>query len=76
METESSQEDLLSGTQAFCFVTRLASFKTIMAESRDDAQAKGNRNIMYGPVEFCHDGACAHEDASFIDYSNECSGQG
>jgi hypothetical protein len=65
-------EELSSGSQAFCFVTRLGTVKTIMAESRDDAQAKGDRNIIYGPVQFCHDGACVNEDGSF-DQEN-CSG--
>ena len=65
-------EELSSGSQAFCFVTRLATLKTIMAETRDDAQAKGDRNVIYGPVQFCHDGACTNEGGSF-DQEN-CTG--
>lgn len=65
-------EELASGSQSFCFVTRQGNLKTIMGESRDEAQAKGDRNIIYGPVQFCHDGACVNEGGSF-DQEN-CSG--
>ena len=33
-----SQMDVLSDGQAYCFVTRLSNYKTIRAESRDEAQ--------------------------------------
>ena len=67
-----SQMDVLSGGQAYCFVTRQSNYKTIRADSRDEAQRKGNRNIIFGPVQFCHDGACVHEDEGYPNSDESC----
>ena len=67
-----SEEYLAAGSQPFCFVTRQSNYKTIRGESRDDAQQKGNRNVIYGPVQFCHDGACVHEGESYPNSDESC----
>jgi len=43
-----------------------------MGTDRNDAQQKGNMDIVIGPVEFCHDGACRVEGGSILDTPNEC----
>jgi hypothetical protein len=66
------EEALDAGPAAFCFVTRQSSFKTIRANTRADAQAKGNRNVAYGPVNWCHNGACIKEDQGYPDPDEGC----
>jgi len=56
----------------YCFVTRQGVYKTLTGENREDAQARGNRNVIIGPVEFCHEGACRNEGGSFPDNSEPC----
>jgi hypothetical protein len=61
---------MADGDNKYCFVTRLGTYKTITGSTRDDAEAKGNQSLAFGPVEFCHDGACSVEDASILDLPN------
>jgi len=59
--------------QPFCFVTRQGTYTTITGSDQAEAEAKGNRNIIIGPVEFCHAGRCRAEGKSVLEAPSECS---
>ncbi|MEP0546756.1 MAG: DUF4157 domain-containing protein [Rhodothermales bacterium] len=62
------------GGSPFCVVTRQASYMTITADDRADAEAKLRRNVIYGGggAFVCHAGACENENGTFPSDNENC----